>query len=168
MKRLSILFFLLSLIFLFMLSCASNSTKNNGRVATDDDIRAMFKTYEYDLKYNYFYSLGKWSSVPEAIVGINKDYVLVKESYESDFTNWQQFEPGSEKLKELVDAMVKPTSNYYSEVGFKIYAPGGGDQIGIMYSVNRFGSNKPEIRFKDGNQIVVPSTFYPPGPGGAP
>ena len=93
--------------------------------------------------------------------------MLVKESSESDFTNWQQFEPGSEKLKELVDAMVKPTATQYSEVGFKIYAPGGGDQIGIMYSVNRFGSNKPEIRFKDGNQIVVPSTFNSPGPGGA-
>ena len=168
MKRILEISFLLSVFSLFMLSCASNSTKNNGRVATDDDIRAMFKTYEYDLKYNYFYSLGRWSSAPEAIVGINKDYVLVKESSESDFTNWQQFEPGSEKLKELVDAMVKPTATQYSEVGFKIYAPGGGDQIGIMYSVNRFGSNKPEIRFKDGNQIVVPSTFSSPGPGGAP
>jgi hypothetical protein len=154
MKRLSILFFLLSLIFLFMLSCASNSTKNNGRVATDDDIRAMFETHEYDLKYNYFSSFGRWSSSPVAIVGINKDYVLVKESYPSYFTNWQQFEPGSEKLKELVEAMDKTTS-----YGFMIYAPGGGDQIGIMYS-RKWDADMPEIRFKDGNLIVVkPLTF---------
>ena len=151
-----------------MLSCASNGIKNNGSVATDNDIRAMFETYEYDSTYNYFYSLGRWDRSPKAIVGINKDYVLVKESYPSDFPNWQQFEPGSGKLKELVDAMDKPTSHYYSSVGFIIYAPGEGDQIGIMYSASRFGSNKPEIRFKDGNQIVVPSTFNLSGPGGAP
>ena len=168
MKRFLIISFILSLFCFLMLSCASNWTKNNGSVATDNDTRAMFETYEYDLKYNYFYSLGRWNRSPVAIVGINKDYVLVKESYESDFTNWQHFEPSSEKLKELVDAMDKPTSNYYSSVGFMIYAPGGGDQKGIMYSVSRFGSNKPEIRFKDGNQIVVPSTFNLPGPGGAP
>ena len=160
MKRILKISFLLSLLSLLMMSCASNSTKNNGRVATDDDTRAMFETYEYDLTYNYFYNLGRWNSSPVAIVGINKDYVLVKESYPSDFTNWQQFEPGSEKLKELVDAMDKPTTNYYSSAGFIIYAPGGEDQIGIMYYVRRVGSDKPEIRFKDGNLIVVkPLTF---------
>ena len=159
MKRLLILFLHLSFFSLFMLSCASNGIKNNGIVATDDDIRAMFETYEYDSTYNYFYSLGRWDRSPKAIVGINKDYVLVKESYPSDFTNWQQFEPGSEKLKELVDAMDKPTTNYYSSAGFIIYAPGGGDQTGIMYSII-WGSDMPEIRFKDGNLIVVkPLTF---------
>jgi hypothetical protein len=167
MKRILKISFLISLFSLFLLSCASNSTKNDGSVATDDDIRAMFETYEYDLKYNYYYNLGRWNRSPVAIAGIDKDYVLVKESNPSDFTNWQQFEPGNEKLKELVDAMDKPTSNNYSSAGFIICAPGGEDQIGIMYYVSRFGSNKPEIRFKDENQIVIkPSTG--PGPGGAP
>ena len=167
MKRILKISFLLSLLSLLMMSCASNSTKNNGRVATDDDTRAMFETYEYDLTYNYFYNLGRWNRSPVAIAGVDKDYVLVKESNPSDFINWQQFEPGNEKLKELVDAMDKPMSNNYSSAGFIIYAPGGGDQIGIMYYVSRFGSNKPEIRFKDGHQIVViPSSG--PGAGGAP
>ena len=167
MKRLSILFFLLSLIFLFMLSCVSNSTKNNDSVATDDDIRAMFENYEYVAEYNYFYNLGRWNRSPVAIAGIDKNYVLVKESNPSDFTNWQQFEPGNEKLKELVAAMDKPMANNYSSAGFIFYAPGGEHQIGIMYYSIRFGSNKPEIQFKDENQLVVrPSSG--PGAGGAP
>ena len=139
-----------------MLSCASNSTKNNGSVATDDDIRAMFETYEYELKYNYFYILGRWDRSPKAIIGINKDYVLVKESkdpYAYGWTNWQQFEPSSEKLKELVEEM--DTAMFYTtSVGFIIYAPGGGDQIGIMYLRKR-NATGPDIRFKDGNRIVV-------------
>ena len=167
MKRLLILFCALSLISPFMLSCASNWTKNNGSVSQDDDIKAMFETHEYDSKYKYFYNLGRWNRSPVAIAGVDKDYVLVKESNPSDFSNWQQFEPGNEKLNELVRTMDKPTSNNYSSAGFIIYASGGEGQIGIMYNVSRFGSNKPEIRFKGENQIVViPSTG--PGAGGAP
>ncbi len=163
-KRLLILFVILSLFSFFMLSCASSRTKNNGSVATDDDIKAMFESHAYDLKYNYFSTFGRWDRSPAAIVGINKDYVLVKESsYPRDFTNWQQFEPGSEKLKELVEAMDKPTS-----YGFIIYAPGGADQIGIMYS-KKWAIDMPEIRFNDANLIVVkPRTFGSSGFSGAP
>ena len=167
MKRILEISFLLLAFSLFIPSCASNSTKNNDSVATDDDIKAMFENYEYDLKYNYFYTLGRWSRSPAAILGINKDYVLVKESNPSDFTNWQQFEPGNEKLKELVAAMDKPMANNYSSAGFIFYAPGGEHQIGIMYYSIRFGSNKPEIRFKDENQLVVRPNSGP-GAGGAP
>ena len=165
MKRPLKLFLLLSFFSLFMLNCASYSTKNNGSVAANDDIRAMFERHEYDLKYNYFYTLGRWNRSPVAIVGIKKDYVLVKESYESDFTSWQQFEPGGEKLKELVEAMDNPVQVDTSSVGFIIYAPGGGDQIGVMYSV-KWDSDIPEIRFKDGNLIVVkPRTYNLVGSG---
>ena len=168
MKRASKSFIFLSLCCFLIAGCVSNSTKNNGSVATDDDIRAMFEIYEYDLTYNYFYSLGRWNRSPVAIVGINKDYVLVKESYPSDFTNWQQFEPSSEKLKELIEALEHPTSTYTSSVGFIIYAPGGGDEIGIMYSA-KWNADMPEIRFKDGSLIVVkPVTFNLSGPSGAP
>lgn len=78
-------------------------------------------------------------------------------------TNWQQFEPSGEKLKELVEAMYNPTS-----FGYIIYAPGGRDQIGIMYSA-KWDADMPEIRFKDGNLIVVkPVTFNLSGSSGAP
>ena len=97
MKRFLILFFLLSLISLFMLSCASNWTKNNGSSVQDDDIKTMFETYEYVSEYNYFYT--NYQGSPEAIVGIDKDYDLVKVSGWARTTDWQEIEPGSKKLK---------------------------------------------------------------------
>ena len=155
MKRLLILFFLLSIFSLFMLSCASNWTKNNGSFSKNDDIKTMFETHEYVSDYNYFYTVSVYNNYPEAIVGIKKDYELVKVSGWVSVTNWQQFESGGEKLKELVVAMYNPTS-----YGYIIYAPGGGDQIGVMYSQKWGGSYIPEIRFKDGNQLEITPHKY--------
>jgi len=69
MKRLLILFFLLSFFSLFMLSCASNGTFGN--TVQDGDIKAMFENYEYVSNYSYFYS--SYGNGPEAIVGLKKD-----------------------------------------------------------------------------------------------
>ena len=160
MKRFLILFFLLSAFCLLMLSCASNWTKNNGTFAQDDDIKTMFETHEYVSKYNYFYTVSAYANYPVAIVGIKKDYELVKVSGWVSVTNWQQFESGGEKLKELVEAMYNRTS-----YGYIIYAPGG-DQLGVMYLQRWSGPYIPEIRLKDGNQLEVTphkynSTFAP-------
>ena len=45
MKRLLLLFFLLSLISLFMLSCASNWPKNFGSYTQDEEIKTMFEAH---------------------------------------------------------------------------------------------------------------------------
>ena len=103
MKRRLIVFFLLSLFPLFEMSCASNYTKKYGGAVQDGDIKAMFDNYEYISNYNYFYT--GYGNGPEAIVGIKKDYELVKVSGRGNVTNWQQFETGGEKLKELVEAI---------------------------------------------------------------
>ncbi len=137
-----------------MLSCASNSTKNNGRAAANDDIKAMFEAHEYVPEYNYFYTADYRYKSPYAIVGIKKDYELVKDSSGSYWTNWQQFEPRREKLKELVEAVNAATTNYSSTIGYIIYAPDGEDQKGIIYT-KQVGTDGPEIQFKDGNLIVV-------------
>ena len=159
MKRFLILFFLLSLISLFMLSCASNWPKDFGSYTQDEEIKTMIEAHEYVSEYNYFYTADYWYNSPQAIVGIMKDYKLVNDSSGLYWTNWQQFEPGSEKLKEIVEIIGNPTSAYSSTIGFIIYAPGGGDQIGIMYSVKWY-PDIPEIRFKDRNLIAVkPRTF---------
>ena len=91
-----------------MLSCASNWTKNYGSFSRDDDIKTMFENYEYVSNYSYFYT--SYGNGSEAIVGIKKDYELVKVSGWVSVTNWQQFESGGEKLKELVEVMYNPTS----------------------------------------------------------
>ena len=149
MKRFLIVFFLLSAFCLLMLSCASNWTKNNGSAVQDDDIKTMFETYEYVSNYNYFYTGS--ANDPEAIVGIKKDYELVKVSGRVNLTNWQQFEPGGDKLKELVEAMKIPERR--KTYGSIINAPGG-DQVGVMYTT-RWESTYTEILLKDGTLLAV-------------
>jgi len=149
MKRLFILFFLLFSFSLFMLSCASNRTRNNGSSVQDDDIKTMFETYEYVSNYNYFYT--GYGNDPEAIVGIKKDYELVKVSGRVNVTNWQQFEPGGDKLEELVEAM--KILERRQPYGYIINAFGG-DQVGVMYTTS-WGGYRSEIRLKDGSLISV-------------
>ena len=157
------LIFLLWIFSLFILSCASNSTKSNGSVATNDDIKARFENHEYVSGYSYFYTANYWTNSPVAIVGIKEEYELVKDSNRQFWTKWQQLELGSEKLKELVEAMDKQTS-----YGFILYAPGDEDQIGIVYA-RKSDADKPEIRFIEENLIAVkPKTHDVSGFSGAP
>lgn len=155
MKRLLILFFLLSFFSLFMLSCASNWTKKNGSFAQDDDIKTMFETDEYVSEYYYNYTVSVYNNYPEAIVGIRKDYELVKVSGRGNVTNWQQFEPGGEKLKELVEAI---KADRYPELNRLIYgyiiSTPGGDQVGVMYAI-RLRDTFMQIGLRGGNVIAV-------------
>jgi len=57
MKKPLILFFLLPLISLFMLHCASNWPKNFGSYTQDEEIKTMFEAHEYVTEYNYFSEL---------------------------------------------------------------------------------------------------------------
>ena len=152
MKRPSILFFILSLIFLFMLSCASNWPKNFGGYTQDEETKTKFEAHEYILEYNYFYTT--YQGYTEAIVGIDKDYDLVKVSGWARTTDWQEIEPGSKKLKEIVEAMYKPT-----KYGYIIYGPDG-NQLGVMYTGNWGTRYTPEIRLKNGNRLEVTPHKY--------
>jgi hypothetical protein len=115
----------------------------------------MLETYEYVPGYNYFYT--GYANDPEAIVGIKKDYELVKVSGWANVTNWQPFEPAGEKLNELVGAMRIP--GRLRPYGYIINEPGG-DQIGVMYTT-RWGTRySTEIRLKDGNLLVVTPHKY--------
>ena len=134
---------------LMLLSCASNWTKNSGSTAKDDEIRAMFETYEYVPDYNYFYT--GYAHDPEAIVGILKDYELVKVSGRINVARWQKFEPGGKILKELVEAMNMPGKG--KPYGSIINAPSG-DRIGVMYAI-KGKSSYTDIRLMDGNQLEV-------------
>jgi len=154
MKRLLIIFFLLC-ISLFMLSCASNYTKKYGGAVQDADVKAMFENYEYVSNRNYFYT-GEGIDL-EAILAIRKKYELVEVSGRINVTNWQQFEPGGEKLKELVEAIkaMRIPDRRGQVYGYIIIAPGG-DQVGGMYTTSRgWGLTYTDIRLKDGNLLTV-------------
>jgi len=138
-----------------MLSYASSWTKTIGNSVQDGDIKAMFENYEYVSNYSYFYTSD--GNGPEAIVGLKKDYELVKVSGWANVTNWQQFKPGGEKLKELVEAMrISGRSRPY---GYIINEPGG-DQIGVMYTTQWGTRYSTEIRLKDGNLLAVTPHKY--------
>jgi hypothetical protein len=146
------LFFLSSAFCLLILSCSSNWPKNFGSYTQDEEIKTMFEAYEYVSEYNYFYTGN--ANDPEAIVGIDKDYDLVKVSGWARTTDWQEIEPGNQKLKEIVEAMYNPT-----KYGFIIYGPGG-NQVGVMYT-GKWGTRyTPEIRLKNGNQLEVTPHKY--------
>jgi hypothetical protein len=152
MKRFLILFFLLSAFCLLMLSCASNWPKNFGNYTQDEEIKTMFEAHETVSEYNYFYTT--YQGFTEAIVGIDKELNLVRASGWARTTDWQKIEPGSKKLKEIVEAMHNPT-----KYGFIIYGPGG-DQVGVMYT-GKWGTRyTPEIRLKNGNQLEVTPHKY--------
>jgi hypothetical protein len=152
MKRNFTLLVLLSFICLFILSCSSNWPKNFGSYSQDEEIKTAFEAYEYVSEYNYFYTT--YENSPEAIVGIDKDYDLVKVSGWGHTTDWQEIEPGSQKLKEIVEAMYNPSS-----YGYIIFGPGG-DQVGVMYT-GKWGTRyTPEIRLKNGNQLEVTPHKY--------
>jgi hypothetical protein len=152
MKRFSTLFLLVTLI-LFAISCSSNWTKTLGSYGQDSEITKMFETHEYVSDYHYFYTGD--AKAPEAILGIEKDFDLVKVSGWANVTNWQKFEPGGEKLKELVDAMRNQGRPY----GFFINAPGE-EQVGVMYTTKWGFRYTPFIRLKDENQLEVTPHKY--------
>jgi len=153
MKRLLIPFFLLSLISLFMLSCASNWPKNFGSYTQDEEIKTTFEAYEYVSEYNYFFTTYQGGYI-EAIVGIDKGYDLVKVSGWSRTTDWQEIEPGSKKLKEKVEAMYNPQT-----YGFILYGPGG-NQVGVMYT-GKWGTRyTTEVRLKKGKKLEVTPHKY--------
>ena len=96
---------------------------------------------------------------------LNRD--TTKVSGRINITNWQQFEPGVEKLKELVEAI---KADRYPEPNSPIYgyiiSASGEDQVGVLYRIG-FPGTATQILLRDGNQIaVIPhkynSTFAPP------
>ena len=155
MKGLLIFLFLLFPFALFMLSCASNG-KNWGSSVQDADIRAKFERYEYVADYNYFYT-GPASS-PAAILGIQREFELVRDSGRGGSkTNWQQFEPEGTKLKEFVEAMNNPGRS--RPFGFSIKTPTG-EEIGVMYARPMGSPWTEEIYFQDGNRLSVTPSVY--------
>ena len=152
MKKFLILFFLLTAFCLLNLSCSSNWPKNFGSYTQDEEIKTMIEAHDYVSEYNYFYT--NYQDSPEAIVGIDKDYDLVKVSGWARTTDWQEIEPGSKKLKEKVEAMYNPAT-----YGYILYGPGG-NQIGVMYT-GKWGTRyTTEVRLKNANQLEVTPHKY--------
>ena len=152
MKKSLSLLLLPTLVCLLNWSCASNWTKNNGSSEQDDTVKTMFETYEYVSDYNYFFS--GYASSPEAILGIQREFELIKVSGWANKTSWQQFEADGARVEELVKAMRRQLP-----FGYIIKAPDG-NKIGVLYT-SRWGTRyKTEVRLMDGNQLAVTPHKY--------
>ena len=152
MKNSFAVLLLLTFVFLFIPGCASNWTKNNGSSEQDDAVKTMFETYEYVSDYNYFFS--GYASSPEAILGIQREFELIKVSGWANKTSWQQFDADGARVEELVEAMGRQRP-----FGYIIKSPDG-NKIGVLYT-SRWGTRyKTEVRLMDGNQLAVTPHKY--------
>ena len=152
MKNSFAVLLLLTAVFLFIPGCASNWTKNNGSCEQEDTVKTLFESYEYVSDYNYFFS--GYASSPEAILGIQRDFELIKVSGWANRTSWQQFETDGAKLKELVGAMGRQ-----EPYGYVVKDPAG-ERIGVLYT-SRWGTRYiNEVRLMDGNRLAVTPHKY--------
>ena len=152
MKKSFGLLLLPALVCLLMWACASNWTRNNGSSEQDEAVKTMFETYDYVSGYNYFFS--GYASSPEAILGIQRDFELIKVSGWANKTSWQQFETDGARVEELVVAMRRQRPH-----GYIIRAPGG-EKIGVLYTSRRGTRYKTEVRLMDANQLAVTPHKY--------
>ena len=158
MKRYFSIFFLLSLFCLVTLGCAS-AWKKWGISAPDADIKAKFERYEFVADYNYFYT--RLASSPDAILGIQREFELVRTSgWKGSKTSWQQFEPEGAKIKEFIEAMSRKPGRF-PPFGYSIKAPTG-DQIGVMYATPRGPGSSDDVQLLDGNRLSVTPSVYRP------
>jgi hypothetical protein len=152
MKNSFAVLLLLTSVFLFSPGCASNWTKNNGSSEQDDAVKTLFETCKFVSDYKYFFD--GYASSPEAILGIQRDFELIKVSGWANKSNWHQFETDGAKLKELVEAMRRQR-----QYGYVIKAPAG-NQIGVLYTSRRGTRYKTEVRLMGGNQLAVTPHKY--------
>ena len=138
-----------------MLSCASIG-KNWGSSVKDANIRVKFERYEYVADYNNFYK-GLLSS-PEAILGIQREFELVRDSgWGGSKTNWQQFKPEGTKFKKVNEAMINPGRS--RPFDFSINPPTG-EEIGVVYTRSQGSGWSEEIYLLDENHLSVKPSIY--------
>ena len=118
-----LLLFSLSVAVVFMAGCAG--TGNYGRLVHNDKVKNVFETYQLPTGYTYYYS-GP-DAMPDAVIGIQKEYLL-----KSRF--WKPVELTPNMLKKWLEYRGPRYGYDLTNNGSEILAPDG-RQIGIWYSV---------------------------------
>jgi hypothetical protein len=119
------LLFSLCIAIAFIASCSAN----HGRLVYNANVKKAFETYQLPPNHAYYYS-GP-DARPNAVIGIQKEYLL-----KSRF--WKPVELTPNLLKEWLERGRRPRDGYdLSNNGSDIIAPDG-RQIGIWYSVRNW------------------------------
>lgn len=112
---------------IFILSgCAARQMHEYGRFVPDKSVTAQFEEYRVDPGMVYYISGS--DDLPNAIIGIGKDYTLQSQL-------WKRRDFDEDMLKDVVDIMQnRVLATTMSLHGFRIEAPGGG-AVGVWFSI---------------------------------
>ena len=115
--------YLLSLLLLCLpVGCGGLHDGDYGRIVPDGGVQQTFESYQPDPDFNYYISGS--DAQPNAILGINKDYIL-------ESTLWKRIEMTPRVLRDLVTHMKIGAPIIH---GF-VLLNHAGDRIGVWYSI---------------------------------
>lgn len=136
-------FQVVAVLCLFILSgCAAREMHEYGRFVPDKAVTAQFEAYQVDPGLVYYISGS--DDLPNAIIGIGKDYTLQSEL-------WKRRDFDEDMLKDLVGVMEnRVLGTRLSLQGFRIEAPGG-EAVGAWFSVLEATTS---IRVEDRNVMI--------------
>ena len=121
-------FFVLTLFLcLGVLSCATSSLGNYGRIIPDAEVTEAFESYVVYPDYRYYISGVDLN--PNAFMGLRRDYQLEAS------TLWREVAVSQARMKEIVDGMRRKAQDFMMlQYGFTI-TDNHGNPIGVWYSV---------------------------------
>ena len=125
------------LILLFFLS--SCATQNSGKLQSSAEITKIFEDHQILSDYVYFYS--GLQGVPDAIIGIQTNYSL-------RIDQWQSFNFTSLTLKTWISRM--QAVQLISPQGAWILDPEG-NRVGIWFS----GMRQTAVRLQQNNRVII-------------
>lgn len=118
---------LIFLLCLGVLSCATPSLGNYGRIIPDVEVTEAFESYLIDPDYRYYISGVDLN--PNAFMGLHRDCQLEAS------TLWREVAVSQARMKEIVDGMRRKAQDLMMlQYGFTI-TDNDGTPIGVWYSV---------------------------------
>jgi len=129
-------------------SCAAGASfKNLGKIKPSEEATRIFENHK--VLSNYRYYLSGSDLFPDAVIGLDKAYVL-----DSDL--WKEIELTPAKLKDIVESLhIKSRERLEMLHGFDILDDKG-NKIGIWYSILRAATS---VRMEGGNKVLI---YTPP------
>lgn len=117
---------------------------NYGEIRLSSEVNRLFESHQVLENHNYYYSGS--NAIPNAIIGIHKDYTLRSEL-------WKPVELTSDHLRQWINLMTDYKAYSFRTDGANILDPEG-KIIGIWYS--RY--DETVVKILEDHQVIV----YPP------
>lgn len=126
-----------------MIGCAAINAPY-GSIVRDESARKGFESFKVDPSMNYYYS-GP-DAIPNAIIGVKKEYQL-------DNDLWKPMKPNAELFEDLIQGMQSKAKEYsMSLYGFVMQDPQG-NPLGVWYSVSSV--KIMTLTMGTGNKVIV-------------